>query len=305
MLRKKLFGNPFADIALKENTRTEEDQSNLLDLSLENCCPSDVSKYFPNIIQTVPSFGIADHIIQLQQQLNNNLRTLEFRTPPIQYVYNPLEYASDPNERFTRKYCTTRKKLLFVGMNPGPFGMCQTGVPFGDPKWVIEWLKINGFVFKPEMECPERRIQGFSSNRKEQSGDKFWGFFAALCKVPEIFFKHSFVCNFCPLAFMDDKGRNVTPVEIKDIQLRKILERVCDDWYLKLINILQPECIIAIGRYIEKRTKDLFKSHKIQNIKVVYMPHPSPRVRTTENQDWSDKAQACLMDNNLSQFFVY
>lgn len=186
-------------------------------------------------------------------------------------------------------------------MNPGPFGMCQTGVPFGDPKCVKEFLQIEGVVNKPEIECPFREILGFNSSRREQSGERLWRFFQSICHTPEFFFKNAFLFNFCPIALMKGNGCNVTPGEIKDIKVRKSLEVLCEDWYLKVIRLLQPEYLIAIGRYIHKKTKDVFKANHIDNIKILYMPHPSPRA--VNNTNWHEKAQTFLDENNLMQYF--
>ncbi|KAG5899848.1 hypothetical protein JTB14_012319 [Gonioctena quinquepunctata] len=302
MLRGKLFGNPSFNNEGNNNNRWNENNTSdgLLDLSLGNCCPSDVSKYFPNLPKE-PNISIPEYLLKLQLELNRILRTLNLMTPPVEYIYNPLEYAFGPNEIYISKYCTSTKKILFVGMNPGPFGMCQTGVPFGDPRWVRDWLQIEGVVSKPERECPDRKILGFSSMRREQSGERFWSFFASLCRVPENFFKYSFVCNYCPLALMKANGCNVTPAEIKDIQVRKTLELACEDCYLKVIRLLQPEYIVAIGTYIEKKTKDLFKNHGIDHINILYMPHPSPRA--VNNHNWYEKAETFLLNNNLKRYF--
>ena len=51
---------------------------------------------------------------------------------PIHYVYNPLVYAREPHEAYLEKWGAKPKEIVLVGMNPGPFGMAQTGVPFGD-----------------------------------------------------------------------------------------------------------------------------------------------------------------------------
>lgn len=152
-----------------------------------------------------------DKILQLQINLNEKLRALDLIKPPIAYVYNPLEYAFKPNEVYIKKYCSTPKKILFVGMNPGLNGMCQTGVPFGDVKWVRDWLKVKGEVGKPQLECLETKVLGFSWQRKEESGDRFWSLFCELCGSPENFFKNAFVINFCPLGFLNSEGNNVTP----------------------------------------------------------------------------------------------
>ncbi|PIK39473.1 putative single-strand selective monofunctional uracil DNA glycosylase [Apostichopus japonicus] len=100
------------------------------------------------------------------------------------YIYNPLQYAKETHEDFIRKYCQSTKKVLFLGMNPGPFGMAQNGVPFGERDHVVDWLKIEGDVGKPEREHPKRQIQGLECPRKEVSGRRFWDLWKQLCKTP-------------------------------------------------------------------------------------------------------------------------
>lgn len=214
MLRKKIDEN-------SETKNKKMKKDDVAELSEDNISTG-VSKYFTNATNEI-QMTLENKVLQLQIKLNEDLRALDLVKPPIVYMYNPLEYAFGPNEVYIKKYCRTPKKILFIGMNPGPFGMCQTGVPFGDPKWVREWLKVEGEVGKPELECPDRKILGFSSQRKEQSGDRFWSLFCKLCGSPENFFKYAFVSNFCPLAFMKSNGCNITPGEIKNIQVLYII----------------------------------------------------------------------------------
>ncbi|MEJ2040442.1 MAG: single-stranded DNA-binding protein, partial [Desulfosarcinaceae bacterium] len=55
---------------------------------------------------------------------------------PVTHVYNPLRYARDRFAAYWERYGRPPKRILFVGMNPGPWGMVQTGVPFGDVEMV-------------------------------------------------------------------------------------------------------------------------------------------------------------------------
>ncbi|CAG9834316.1 unnamed protein product [Diabrotica balteata] len=258
-----------------------------------------VSQYFQNIPKVEET--IAEQFLQLQNELNNSLRDLDLKTGPVEYIYNPLLYAFDPYEKYIRKYCTSTKELLFIGMNPGPFGMCQTGIPFGDPICVRQFLQIEGIVNKPEIECPDRMITGFNSSRREQSGKRFWEFFENLCGSSEKFFENALLLNFCPIALMKSNGSNVTPAEIKDTKVRKSLEAACNNWYLEVIRLLKPKFIVAVGGYIDKKTKDLFKSNNINDIQILCMPHPSPR--SVGNQNWHEKAHKFIDDNNLIGYF--
>ncbi|KAF7265191.1 hypothetical protein GWI33_021384 [Rhynchophorus ferrugineus] len=221
--------------------------------------PPNVSEYFSNANST-NSKSVCAEIVEIQRSLSQKLKGMNFLSSRIKYVYDPTDYASEPSEKYIEEYCQDTKEVLFVGMNPGPFGMCQTGVPFGDTKWVKNWLGIEGKVDKPLPECPARPVEGFKCTKKEQSGHRFWSLFSELCHIPEKFFKHAFLYNYCPLAFMDNNGRNITPADEKN----KDLESVCDQYFLKIINVLKPQMIVGIGRYVEKRIGAIIKTVEVK-----------------------------------------
>lgn len=162
------------------------------------------------------STSISDRLLSIEQELCTKLLDVTFPSS-IQYIYNPLEYAFETHAMYVRKYCTGVKKILFVGMNPGPWGMSQTGVPFGEISMVRDWLKISGPVGKPSKEHPDRKVIGFQCTRSEISGLRLWGLFRDLCESPENFFRYAYMHNYCPFAFMDARARNITPAEIKAI----------------------------------------------------------------------------------------
>lgn len=209
MLRKKL-AKTSGEVIEQPLQRKKRKVSNNSQNSVE-------SKYFSTKLEIVSEMSntvVSKQLILITKELTTVLKQFTF-PKPIQYCYNPTEYALEPYKTYINLYCTNPKDIIFVGMNPGPFGMCQTGVPFGEVTHVRDWMKINQDVGKPEIECPARPIQGFFCTKTEQSGLKLWGLFKSLCETPEQFFKHTFVYNYCPLAFMDDKGRNITPNAIK------------------------------------------------------------------------------------------
>lgn len=160
--------------------------------------------------------SISDKLLSIEQELCTKLQDVTFPSV-IQYIYNPLEYASETHAMYVHKYCTGEKKILFVGMNPGPWGMSQTGVPFGEINMVRNWLKIFGPVKSPLKEHPDRKVTGFQCTRSEISGLRLWGLFRDLCGSPENFFRYAYMHNYCPLAFMDARARNITPAELKAI----------------------------------------------------------------------------------------
>ena len=70
-------------------------------------------------------------LIDVSRRLSERVSLLRF-APPVTHVYNPLDYARRSHEAYLKKYGSSLRRVVLVGMNPGPFGMAQTGVPFGD-----------------------------------------------------------------------------------------------------------------------------------------------------------------------------
>ncbi|KAL3286997.1 hypothetical protein HHI36_001483 [Cryptolaemus montrouzieri] len=304
MLRKKLkIINCEEEIGgTSSETVSEKPHKNVpaqecLDLISSKSEQTDHSKYFPKAY-IVPE-PIPQKMMILQRDLNNMLREIIFSEPPVSYVYNPTIYAVEPFEKYLNLYCYSTKKVIFLGMNPGPWGMCQTGVPFGEVTSVRDWLQIEGHVTQPENVCSKRTVEGFDCKKKEVSGDRFWNFFKKLCGSPHIFFKNSFVYNYCPIALMKKEGANITPAEL-EVSIKTPLEEACDKTLLEVAKLLKPEFIIGIGRYAEKRAKIALKSLSPE-IKIIYLTHPSPRSATSNN--WAEKANQFIIEHNLTQYF--
>lgn len=183
------------------------------------------------------------------------------------YIYNPLEYAYENYLRYLEISLGDSQKVLFMGMNPGPFGMVQTGVPFGEIKSVKSYLGINSPVRKPVVECPMRPITGMETKRSEVSGARFWQM-AEKIGARDEFFKYATVVNYCPLAFISEKGTNITPVELSKND-RAIINRICDENLKKTLDFYCIENHIAIGKYAEEKLSEFGD--------VIVFPHPSPR----------------------------
>lgn len=195
------------------NSRKRKAKSTKLNEETENKVVND---NLPFESQVSSSSNIPETILALERDLSKQLSQIKFRGN-VEYIYNPVEYAYDVHANYVNTYCQSTKKILYLGMNPGPWGMSQNGVPFGEVSMVKDWLKMTGKIEKPPREHPERQITGFDCTRKEVSGLRFWGFFRELCKTPENFFRHSYVHNYCPLAFMNSAAKNITPADLKAI----------------------------------------------------------------------------------------
>jgi single-strand selective monofunctional uracil DNA glycosylase len=209
---------------------------------------------------------------------------------PITHVYNPLTYAWAAHEEYLRRYACGQKKVLFFGMNPGPFGMAQTGVPFGEIAVVRDWLKIRAPIGKPAREHPKRPVDGFDCKRSEVSGKRLWGLFAQRFGTPEAFFARHFVANYCPLGFYERSGCNRTPDKIPARELTPVL-KACDAHLQRVIAVLEPEWIIGIGDFAEKRAKAVLEG---KGVKIGKILHPSP-ASPAANRGWADQATAQLV----------
>ena len=149
-------------------------------------------------------------LIGVARRLSRAVQELDFG-PPVSHVYNPLVYAWESHRTYLERYGQGRKEVIFLGMNPGPWGMAQTGVPFGEVGLVRDWLGIESAVAKPEREHPKRPVEGFDCRRSEVSGRRLWGWARERFGTPEQFFSRFFVANYCPLVFLEESGRNRTP----------------------------------------------------------------------------------------------
>jgi len=226
-------------------------------------------------------------------ELIEDLRPLRFG-PPVTHVYNPLEYAREPFDRYLERYGKGRREVLLLGMNPGPFGMAQVGVPFGEIHMVQSWLGIEGRVGKPENEHPKRQIQGFACRRSEVSGRRIWGWAKEHFGTPANFFRRFFVINYCPLVFMEATGRNLTPDKLPRAE-RDPLFAICDRAVLRLVERFQPRFVVGVGAFAEERALAILEGSDVQVGRIL---HPSP-ANPKANRGWSEAASLELREMGI------
>lgn len=211
----------------------------------------------------------------------------------VSHVYHPLIYARAPCQKYWRRYAGGRKKILFVGMNPGPWGMAQTGIPFGDVPSVRDWLGINAPVGKPENEHPKRPVSGFSCRRREASGQRWWSLIQARYPLPDDFFAHHLVLNYCPLLFLREDGQrvlNITPDKLP-AQTRAPLFDACDSFLHTAVELTQVQVLIGIGGFAAARILALFGEQ--DGIRCGKILHPSP-ANPAANRGFESAATAAL-----------
>lgn len=160
-------------------------------------------------------------------------------------------------------------------------------------KTVVDWLKITGEVDHPHDEHPKRRITGLACTQSEVSGARFWGFFRKLCGEPQLFFRHCFVHNLCPLIFMNASGKNLTPPELKASE-RDALLNMCDTALCEAVEVLGVSMVIGVGRVAEQRARRALSAAQV-NVRVEGIMHPSPR-NPLANKGWEGVARAKLTE---------
>ena len=217
---------------------------------------------------------------QIINQLIESLGALSF-SDPVTHVYNPLVYAREPYEIYLKKHGNPAAKIILLGMNPGPWGMAQTGVPFGEISVVRDWLQITAPVEKPENEHPKRPIEGFNCVKSEVSGRRLWGWAKNSFGTPERFFSRFFVANYCPLVFMEAGGRNRTPNTLLAAE-RKPLLQICDRALRQTVELFRPKHVIGIGAFAEQRAKTALAGF---DISIGRITHPSP-ANPKANRGW-------------------
>ena len=217
---------------------------------------------------------IAGALIKASRRLVQQCALIEF-PEDINLIYNPLEYAAAPYEEYLTKFAATPKKNIFIGINPGPWGMVQTGIPFGEVNAVKNYLKIKKAPQTPMTMNPVLPILGQSCSRAEVSGKRLWGLIAATFPQADDFFAENLVFNYCPLFFsrvVGPKRENVTPDKLPR-EIRTQLYAPCDEFLIQTAKLLRPKFLIGVGGFAHKRLTEIFPD---SNYIIDSITHPSP-----------------------------
>ncbi len=232
-------------------------------------------------------------LLKITEIMVRELEQLHF-SAPVAYVYNPLVYASEPHRQYLSRYGTGKKETVFVGMNPGPWGMTQTGVPFGEIEIVKGWLGIRGHVAKPAREHPKKRVDGYCCRRSEVSGRRLWGLFRERFGTPEKFFERFFVVNYCPLLFLDADGRNITPDKLKTAESLPLFA-ACNEALYRTIKCLGPSHVVGVGNFAEAQIRSALSDMEVRIGKIL---HPSP-ANPAANNGWKETVLKQLHEQGI------
>ena len=230
------------------------------------------------------------------QELCKDLRKIRF-SKPVFCIYNPFEYAWNSYQTYLERFATEKKRVFYLGMNPGPWGMAQTGIPFGEVAAVRDWIGISASIKKPDPEHPKRPVTGLACTRSEVSGRRLWGLFAEKSGTAEDFFRDQFVANYCPLVFMDEGARNLTPDKLPAAEFAPLRE-ACDKHLAKTLQILEPEYLVGVGQFAEICLSRVATDSGISKPNVVRILHPSP-ASPAANRDWAGCVEKVLVENGI------
>lgn len=240
--------------------------------------------------------SVADSAESISSRLAAEVDGLTFGEP-VDVVYNPLEYAWESHREYVRRYARPGIKALLLGMNPGPWGMAQTGVPFGEVEMVRTFLEIEAPVRTPKVEHPKRPVTGFACTRREVSGARLWGWVAERFPDADAFFDDFFVWNDCPLSFMEAGGRNRTPDKLP-IAERRPLEAACGRALRAMVDLLEPEMVVGVGGHATRRLTTALADRVESGMRIGTILHPSP-ASPAANRGWAPVAEAQMIEMGL------
>lgn len=222
--------------------------------------------------------------LTISKELARKVGRLRFRSP-VAKVYNPLDYAFGAFSTYLRQYGNGSRETLLIGMNPGPWGMAQTGIPFGEVNVVRDWLGIRDGIKPPVDQHPKRPILGLACKRSEVSGRRIWGLAQELFGTPEKFFRRFMILNYCPLCFMEESGKNLTPDKLPARE-REPLFAACDGALRDLAEYYRPKFVVAVGGFVEARATAALNGLPVTIGRIL---HPSP-ASPLANKGWAKQA---------------
>jgi single-strand selective monofunctional uracil DNA glycosylase len=229
-------------------------------------------------------------LVAAARRLRRDVEAINFAR--ASYRYNPLLYAWEPHQEYLRRYGQGPPgRTLLVGMNPGPWGMAQTGVPFGDPVMVRDWMGIDGRILPfpgAHQRCP---VMGFASHRREGSGTRLYGWAQRRYGSAEAFFARNFVLNYFPLLLLDSDGINLTPA-ILPASERSAVAAVCDPYLREAVKAVEPSCVAGVGKYATEQVRRVVAELGLE-IPTPCLLHPSP-ANPMANSNWEQLVESEL-----------
>ena len=213
----------------------------------------------------------------------------------VDVCYNPLAYAWDAHEAYLRRMGDSGARTVILGMNPGPHGMGQMGIPFAATSVVRDLLGITGIpVNQPEAADPRRPVVGLEYPREEVSGTRLWGLLAEHYGDIEAISSNVFLVNYCPLMlFSGPRAANITPDKVGGSTAQTLLKR-CDQHLREVVEVMEAERVIGVGKFAESRAGAALANYSVEVLGCWHPSPASPLANRNGGADWRANVRAVL-----------
>ncbi len=185
-------------------------------------------------------------------------------------IWNPGLYGETWHARFRRLYRPGQHPLVVFGLNPGPYGMAQTGIPFTDIRRLVSALpdlaaelRGRGERVEPPGLAPPG-LRPYLSRSFESSAVRVYRFLKKGWGGAERGWTEVVVANPCTLLFIDPaEGKNRTPADLARAarlrgsgrdQVRELVEsfgRIRIRCAVESIEALSPRGAILLGKDVQ------------------------------------------------------
>jgi len=213
----------------------------------------------------------------------------------VDVCYNPLAYAWDVHEAYLRRMGDSGARTVILGMNPGPHGMGQMGIPFAATSVVRDLLGITGIpVNQPEAADPRRPVVGLEYPREEVSGTRLWGLLAEHYGDVAAISSNVFLVNHCPLMlFSGPRAANITPDKVSGSTAQTLLKR-CDQHLREVVEVMEAERVIGVGKFAESRAGAALANYSVEVLGCWHPSPASPLANRNGGADWRANVRAVL-----------
>ena len=213
----------------------------------------------------------------------------------IDVCYNPLNYAWDVHEEYLRRMGGSGAKTVVLGMNPGPHGMGQMGIPFAATSVVRDLLGITNISVKqPDNPDDRRPVIGLEYHKEEVSGTRLWGLLKDQYGDAQTIASRVFLVNHCPLMlFSGPRAANITPDKVGGSTAKALLGR-CDEHLVEVVSVLGANRVIGVGKFAESRARAALAEKSIEVIGCWHPSPASPLANRNGGADWRENVRGVL-----------
>jgi len=223
------------------------------------------------------------HVVNATRLLSARLEPVRAALPAAGLkavaAIDPTSYAFGNYTRFMQLAASGPRLALFVGMNPGPHGMAQTGIPFGDVDTARVLLggadTIDPLPGLRAASGAAWDCKGLAYHRGEQSGMRLWSALSQLCGSPQAALERCCIVNYCPLYMVGPELENITPSDLpRRHDITRALEAACDEHLRQLVLGLEVKTVLSFGSYAHASARRALSGFPVD---FYTTPHPSPR----------------------------